>query len=77
MIAQRASELSTEKIEITPEMIEARTEVVWRTPIMDPDDAAMRQMVADVFRAMLRVKAPARPGLSFTPAASSLRMPPS
>lgn len=53
--AQRTTELSREEIEITPEMIEAGTEVVWRAPIMDADDAAMRQMVADVFRAMLRV----------------------
>lgn len=47
------------KIEVTPEMIEAGAEIAWRAPIMDPDDAVIRQMVIDVFLAMLRAR-PAR-----------------
>jgi hypothetical protein len=47
------------EVEITPEMIDAGTEIAWRTPIMEPDEALIRQMVRDIFSAM-SLKLPAR-----------------
>ena len=48
-----------ERIEITLEMAEAGADVAWRSPLMEPDEASVRQMVADIFRAMLQAS-PAR-----------------
>jgi hypothetical protein len=41
-------------VEVTPEMIKAGTDVAWRSPLMEPDETSVRQMVADIFRAMLQ-----------------------
>jgi hypothetical protein len=41
-------------VEITPEMNEAGVEVVWRTPVMEPEEAVIRRMVNEIFSAMLR-----------------------
>jgi hypothetical protein len=41
-------------VEITPKMAEAGADVAWRSPLMEPDEAGVRQMVADIFRAMLQ-----------------------
>jgi hypothetical protein len=41
--------------EVTPEMIEAGMEVVWRTDITDPRETELHRMVSDIFRRMLTV----------------------
>jgi hypothetical protein len=40
--------------EVTPEMIEAGMEVVWRTPIMEPDEAELKLMTEQIYREMFR-----------------------
>jgi hypothetical protein len=45
--------LETEEIEITPEMIEAGMNVVWKTDIMDPREPELRAMVRNIFTSML------------------------
>jgi hypothetical protein len=41
------------EIEITPEMIEAGLEALYRFPIEDPFESEMRKAVAAVYRAMV------------------------
>lgn len=48
-------EKSENEIEITAEMIDAGVDVAWRSPLTEPDEASVRQMVIDIFRTMLRV----------------------
>jgi hypothetical protein len=44
------------EIQVTSEMIEAGLTVVWRAPIMDPDEESMKAMVRKVFIEMTRAK---------------------
>jgi hypothetical protein len=43
-----------EVIEVTPAMIEAGVEELYRDPIMDPDDASMSKAVLKVFIVMMK-----------------------
>jgi hypothetical protein len=45
---------TSEEMGVTPAMIDAGMEVVWNTPIMEPDEMELRAMVAEIFRRMFR-----------------------
>jgi hypothetical protein len=48
------SDVSSNEIKITPEMIQAGRNVLYDFPIMDPDEESMGEAVREVFLAMMK-----------------------
>lgn len=52
-MARKTGAPEMDEVEITPEMIEAGLEELYKHPVMEPDDGTMREAVKCVFKRMM------------------------